>query len=755
MEKSHINHDHSKCICGDNDCNRNCSINCQCTYQELNLNSGVVIKKQDAAQNGRYICPMKCEGNKTYDKPGDCPVCGMHLEKIIVFGAPQDEEDEELSAYNLMKRRFIIALIFSIPVFLLAMGGAIPGLKNIIASFFPHRINLLVQFLSTFPVIFYSGLFVYQKGLKSILSLNLNMFTLISIGTGAAWLYSIAGAFFPHYFPETLLNEAGAIELYFEAVVIILTLVILGQMLELLAHAKTNKAVKELLNLVPAFAIVIRDGKEIEIPLYAVVVHDHVKVKPGDKIPVDGSLTEGRSVVNESMITGEPIPVEKNAGDKVTGGTINLNGSFIMLAEKVGSDTLLSRIIEMVNEASRTKAPIQKMADVVSKYFVASVIGLSVLTFIIWGIIFDRWDLGFVYAISVLIIACPCALGLATPVSIMVGMGKGAKYGILIRNAQALEQMRKVNTILVDKTGTLTAGKPVLQIFKSNGNYRDDEILQFAASVDNNSNHPLANTIVHSAKERNIALLRIEEFNTLNGMGVTAVINGKEVAVGNNKLLEHLQSRFLYDMTEVEDLRGKGHTVMFVLVDKKIEGIISVSDPIKQSTPNAVAELHQSNVKVIMLTGDNKTTAEAVAKELNLDDFQADCLPEDKYNKVKLLQQSGAVIGMAGDGINDAPALTQADVGIAMGTGTDVAMESASITLVKGDLSGIARAKTLSVLVMRNIKQNLFFAFIYNIIGIPIAAVGLLNPAIAGLAMMLSSLSVLVNALRIQSAKLD
>ena len=755
MAKQNIKHNHAACICGDHDCSRKCEINCQCAFQEMNLNSGIKIVTGEKAQSGKYICPMRCEGEKTYPEPGDCPVCGMHLDKIVVFGAPPDEKEDEMEAYYLMKRRFIIALISSFPVFILAMGGVIPGLKDVLAGLVSHRLNLHIQFIFTFPVVFYSGFFIYLKGFKSILTLNLNMFTLIAIGTGAAWIYSIAGAFFPEFFPEALLNENGTIELYFEATVVILTLVILGQMLEMLAHAKTNRAVKELLNLVPAVALVIRDGVEVEIPLYSVIVNDRVKVKPGDKIPVDGSLIEGNSVVDESMITGEPIPVEKNPGDKVTGGTINMNGSFIMLAEKVGSDTLLSRIIEMVNEASRSKAPIQKMVDIVSKYFVVAVLAFSALTFIIWGSVLGRWDLGFVYAISVLIIACPCALGLATPVSIMVGMGKGAKYGILIKNASALEQMRKVNTILVDKTGTLTAGKPELQVFKSIGGFSDNEILQFAASVDNNSNHPLANTIVNSAKEKNINLLEIKEFNTLNGMGVTAVVSGKEIAVGNEKLLNHLHVSSFPDMTEVEGLRKKGHTVMFVVVDKKAEGIISVSDPIKASTPNAVEELHRRKVQVIMLTGDNKTTAESVAIELKLDGFQADCLPEDKYNKVKLLQQSGAIIGMAGDGINDAPALTQADVGIAMGTGTDVAMESASITLVKGDLSGISRAKTLSVLVMRNIRQNLFFAFIYNTIGIPIAAAGLLNPAIAGLAMILSSLSVLINALRIQSTSLD
>ena len=751
---NHKNNKKIRCICGEKDCTGSCVTNYQCTYQEINLQE-TVSTDITPDKNGQYSCPMKCEEDKTYSEPGDCPVCGMHLEKVIAFGSPQSEEDnEDIKAYKKMLFRFIIAVIFTLPIFILSMGELIPGLKEIIANLFSKRINLFIQLALTIPVVFFASSFVFKKGFLSIIKYNLNMFTLISIGAGVAWIYSIVALLFPQIFPESFHNQHGLINVYFEASTVILTLVIMGQVLELRAHAKTNNAIKELLNLVPSTVVVIRDGNEHEISLQNVIVSDKIRIKPGAKIPVDGTIIEGNGVVDESMITGEPIPVEKNIDDKITGGTINNNGSFIFKAEKVGKDTLLARIIEMVNEASRSKAPIQKMADVIAKYFVQIVVAIAILTFLIWGFGFSKWSEGFLYAIAVLIIACPCALGLATPVSIMVGTGKGAKYGILIKNAKAIEQMRKVDTVLVDKTGTLTLGKPTLQNYKKFKNYTNEQILQFAASVDSNSEHPLANAIVQAAKGKNIKLLEIKDFKSITGMGVTAKIDGKEVSIGNDKLIDHYKASHDYDKKLITELQEKGQTVMYVLIDKKVEGIVTVADPIKESTPLAVDELHENNVKVIMLTGDNEITAKSVANELGLDDFKAECLPEEKFAKVKSLQSSNAFVAMAGDGINDAPALAQADVGIAMGTGTDVAMESADITLVKGDLIGIARAKLLSIIVMKNIKQNLFFAFIYNGIGIPIAALGLLNPMFAGLAMAFSSVSVLTNALRIQNKKI-
>jgi len=735
------------CICGTKNCDGSCITNCQCSFQERNL-----VKHQKA---DRYICPMRDEGDKTYPEPGDCPVCGMHLITVVEFGVPpEDAADEEFLGYRSMRLKFILAAVFSLPVLILAMGELVPGLAELLAALFPMKTNLLIQFALSIPVVCIFGSFIFVKGAKSVASRNLNMFTLIALGTSIAWLFSITALFFPQIFPESLKGHGGLVPVYFEATVIILTLVILGQMLELLAHAKTNGAIKELLNLVPPTTLVIRNGEEMVVPLAEVLVGDHIRVKPGEKIAVDGELVEGNGVVDESMITGEPLPVEKTIKTAVTGGTINLNGSFVMVARKVGGDTLLARIIDMVNEASRSKAPIQRLADTVAAYFVQVVIFISIATFLIWGIGFSKWDLGLVNAIAVLIIACPCALGLATPVSIMVGTGKGAKSGILIRNAKAIEQMRKVDTLLVDKTGTLTVGKPKVTVLKGNGAYSDEEVLRLAASVDALSEHPLAAAIVAAAKERGITLSSATDFVSLTGMGVKARLGGHEVAVGNDKLAKESGSDLRYDKAYVHDLQHAGNTVMFVVDDGKVAGYIGVADPIKDSTPDAVRLLHERKVRIIMLTGDNAVTAEAVAKTLGLDGFKAECMPEDKFAEVKRLQAEGAFVAMAGDGINDAPALAQADIGLAMGTGTDVAMETADITLVKGNLIGIAHAKGLSVLVMRNIKENLFFAFAYNIIGIPIAALGFLTPIFAGLAMVLSSVSVLGNALRVRSAKI-
>jgi heavy metal translocating P-type ATPase len=735
------------CICGTENCDGSCVTNCQCSFQERNL-----AKPQKA---DRYICPMRDEGDKTYPEPSDCPVCGMHLVKVVEFGAlPEDAEDEDILVFRKMRIKLILSVVFSLPVLILSMGELVPGLAELLAALFLMNTNLLIQFALSVPVVFIFGSFIFVKGVKSVASRNLNMFTLLALGTSIAWVFSVVALFLPQIFPPSLKGHGGLVPVYFEATVIIITLVILGQKLELLAHAKTNSAIKELLNLVPPTALVIRNGEETVVPLAEVRMGDRIRVKPGGKIPVDGELVEGNGVVDESMITGEPIPVEKAIKAAVTGGTINLNGSFIMVARKVGGDTLLARIIDMVNDASRSKAPIQRLVDTVAAFFVQVVILVSLATFLVWGIGFSKGDLGLVNAIAVLIIACPCALGLATPVSIMVGTGKGARSGILFKNAKAIEQMRKVDTLLVDKTGTLTVGKPKVTVLKGNGAYTGEEALRLAASVDALSEHPLAAAIVAAAKEKGLVLSAAGDFVSLTGMGVKARLDGHEVAVGNEKLAKESGGDLRYDEEYVRGLQRAGNTVMFVLDDGKVAGFIGVADPIKDSTAEAVRLLHERKVRIIMLTGDNAVTAEAVAETLGLDGFKAECMPEDKFAEVKRLQAEGVFVAMAGDGINDAPALAQADVGIAMGTGTDVAMESADITLVKGDLIGIAHAKGLSVLVMRNIKENLFFAFAYNVIGIPIAALGLLTPIFAGLAMALSSVSVLGNALRVKGAKI-
>jgi Cu+-exporting ATPase len=681
----------------------------------------------------------------------------MRLVKVVTFGSPQEPgEDEEIAAFKAMRRRLILSAALALPILVLSMGELIPGLGRTIASLLSARANILIQMGLSIPIVLFAASFIFQKGYKSLASKKLNMFTLISLGTGVAWAYSLIATFLPALFPSSLKDGEGMVAVYFEATAIIITLVILGQMLELLAHAKTSGAIKELINLVPTTALVLRDGREVSVPLAEVLVGDLIRIKPGEKVPVDGAVSDGSGVVDESMITGEPIPLEKAPGDAVTGGTINVNGSFVMEARKVGGDTLLARIVEMVNEASRSKAPIQRMADTVAAYFVQAVLLISVGTFFIWGFGFSQWDHGLVNAIAVLIIACPCALGLATPVSIMVGTGKGAKLGILIKNAKALEQMRRVDTLLVDKTGTLTLGKPTVTIVQGSASWAEDEVLRLAASVDKQSEHPLAAAIVAAAEGRGLALAAAQGFVSITGKGAVAQVGGHRISVGNDKLLGEKPGLAGpgYDEAGIGDLQAKGHTVMLVLQDEAVIGYIGVTDPIKESTPEAVKRLHHQAVKVVMLTGDNKKTASAVASKLGLDDFRAECLPEDKFAEVKAWQGRGAFVGMAGDGINDAPALTQADVGIAMGTGTDVAMESADVTLVKGDLIGIARAKDLSVMVMRNIRQNLFFAFAYNSIGIPIAALGLLSPIVAGLAMALSSVSVLGNALRIKGIKL-
>lgn len=748
------------------------------------------IKKQDKSGDGKYYCPMLCEGDKKYDEPGDCPKCGMDLEKETVGASTAEytcpmhpevvqngpgscpkcgmdlepksiagnEGSEEQKAYKTMLTKFWISVAFTLPVFFIAMSEMIGVSLSEIAS---AKTWGWTQLLLTTPVIFYSCSNFFVRGYKSIINRSPNMWTLITLGAGSAYLFSIVALLFPDIFPDQFKSEGGAVHLYFEAAVVILTLILLGQLMEAKARSQTNSAIKELLNLVPPEATVIRDGEEMTIPLEHVKLNDLIKIRPGEKIPVDGAVTEGKSSIDESMITGEPVPVEKSKGDRVIGGTINGTSTFQMKALKVGSDTLLSQIIEMVNKASRTKAPIQNLADKVSNYFVPIVVTIAIMSFAIWA--FWGPDPKLVYAftsaVTVLIIACPCALGLATPMSIMVGTGKGAKQGILVKDARAIEEMHKVTTLVIDKTGTITQGKPSLQDVQAvTEKHTEDAILKIAVSLESSSEHPLAHAIVVGAEERGLKPKKVDNFNSITGKGITGRVNGTEVAIGNKKLLDHfdlsLKPEYLED---VEKRQLAGETVMFVVIDKDVAGFISVSDPIKKTSASAIKHLQEQGLEVIMLTGDNKNTAKAVADKLGLDGYEADLLPENKYEKVKALQAAGKIVAMAGDGINDAPALAQANVGIAMGTGTDVAIESSSLTLVKGELDGIVRARKLSTDVMRNIKQNLFFAFVYNILGVPIAAgvlfpvFGLLlSPMLAALAMSLSSVSVIGNSLRLR-----
>ena len=747
---------------------------------------------QQTYSKGKYYCPMHCEGDKTYNKPGDCPVCGMHLKKEeagsvagggkTIYTCPMhpeikqdhpgncpkcgmnlvaekgEENSEEEKSYKKMAKKFWIALTLSVPVFVIAMSDMIPFLNlETIAS---KKVLGWIEFLLATPVVFYSGWVFFKRGWSSIVRWMPNMWTLISIGVGAAYVFSVFALLLPSVFPVQFKDHNGNVHLYFEAAAIILTLVLLGQVLELRAHSKTNSAIKALLGLVPPVARVIRNGEEIEIPLEEVMVGDLLKVKPGEKIPVDGIIHKGEAVIDESMITGEPIPVEKTKNDKVTGGTINGKTAFEMKAEKVGSDTLLAQIIEMVNTASRSRAPIQKLADKVAKYFVQIVLSVAIITFAVWAIWGPEpaYVYAFVNAVAVLIIACPCALGLATPMSIMVGSGRMANAGVLVKDARAIEEMNKVDTLIIDKTGTITEGKPSLKEFESFGKLSNDEILQLAASVDANSEHPLADAIVAGAKANKLEMLKLDKFESVSGKGVQALYKGKKIGLGNHRLLEDFKVTpdDRYSKT-VEDWQSAGQTVMYLILKNKVEGIVSVADKIKESSAKAIKDLQNMGIKVHMLTGDNKLTAQVVAEDLQLDGFQAECMPDEKYKIVKNLQEKGHIVAMAGDGINDAPALEQANVGIAMGTGTDIAMQSAEITLVKGDLNGIVRARELSHKVMKNIKQNLFFAFVYNSIGVPIAAgvlfpfFGLLlSPMIAAAAMSFSSVSVIGNALRLR-----
>jgi P-type Cu+ transporter len=706
-----------------------------------------------AAAEALYTCPMHPE--IVQKGPGTCPICGMALEPRIA--ALDEGPNLELAD---MARRFWISLPLSLVVFILGMSEMIPG--HPVQQLLGPSLAWIELSLST-PVVLWAGLPFFERAWASLESRHLNMFTLIALGTGAAYGYSVVATLAPGLLPHAF-RHGGEVPVYFEAASVITTLVLLGQVLELRARSRTNSALKTLLGLAPKTARRISEaGREQDIPLATVLVGDRLRVRPGEKIPVDGIVLEGTSWVDESMITGEPIPVEKGTGDRVVGGTVNGTGSLIVRAEKVGGDTLLARIVQMVAEAQRSRAPIQRLADVVAGYFVPIVIAVSLVTFAVWALIGPEPRLAhaLVNAVAVLIIACPCALGLATPMSIMVGMGRGASAGILIKNAQALETFEKVDTLVFDKTGTLTEGKPKLASVATTGELPADEVLRLAASLERGSEHPLASAIVAGAEARGLALSPAEEFRSITGKGVVGTVGARKVALGNAKLFDELGIP-TQDLTKrAEKLRLDGQTVMLVAVDGKAAGLLGVADPIRESTPEAIRLLRAEGLRLIMLTGDSRTTAEAVAKTLGLDQVEAEVLPDQKAAVVKRLQAEGRSVAMAGDGINDAPALAQANVGVAMGTGTDVAIESADMTLVKGDLRGIVRARRLSRATMRNIRQNLFFAFIYNVLGVPIAAgvlypiLGLLlSPMIASAAMTVSSVCVITNALRLRRVRL-
>ena len=697
---------------------------------------------------GKYTCPMHPEIIR--DKPGSCPICGMALEPML----PSIDEGENPELID-MRRRFWVCLILTVPIFISAMGMLIPG--NMLEYLTTHRSRILFEMVLATPVVLWGGWPFFVRAWESILSRNLNMFTLIGMGTGVAYFYSLAAALFPGLFLGSFGSASGEVSVYFEAAAVIVTLVLLGQVLELKARSQTGAAIQALLGLAPKTARRVGDdGSEADVPLEQVHVGDRLRVRPGEKIPVDGVVLEGASSVDESMISGEAIPVEKQAGARLTGATVNGTGSLIMRAERVGSATLLAQIVRMVSEAQRSRAPIQKFADVVAGYFVPIVVGVAALTFAVWALVGPQPRLAYalVNAVAVLIIACPCALGLATPMSIMVAMGKGATSGILFKNAEAIEVLRKVDTLVVDKTGTLTEGKPKLVSVKPATGYDEAGLLRLAASLERGSEHPLASAIVRGAEARGITLATAFDFESVTGMGVRATVDGVKVIVGNRKLMQD-------SGVDVSAAAPESGAVMFVAAGGKLAGVITVADPIKETTPEAIRKLHQEGIRIVMLTGDSRTTAEAVAKSLGIDEVIAEVLPQEKIAHVKRLQQEGRYVAMAGDGINDAPALAQAQVGIAMGTGTDIAMESAGVTLVKGDLRGIVRARALSRATMRNIKQNLFWALVYNSLGVPVAAGVLypffgilLSPMIAAAAMSFSSVSVVGNALRLRSVQL-
>ncbi len=716
---------------------------------------GMALERADVAvKRTQYTCPMHPEIVR--DEPGSCPICGMALEPVMV------NEEEDTSELDDMTRRFWVSTVLTLPLFIYAMGEMIPGQP--LEHLLPVALCQWGQLALAAPVVLWGGWPFFVRGWQSVRTVNLNMFTLIALGVGVAFVYSLVATAIPGIFPDAFRNHAGKVALYYEAAAVITTLVLLGQVLELKARSRTSGAIRALLELAPPTARRIADdGSEKEVSLDDLATGDRLRVKPGEKVPVDGKVIEGHSSVDESMISGEPIPVEKTAGDDVVGGTVNGTGSLIMEVTQVGDDTLLSQIVRMVAEAQRSRAPIQKLVDLVAAWFVPAVVVTAIVTFVVWSI----WGpvpamaYAIVNAVAVLIIACPCALGLATPMSIMVGTGKGAQHGILIKNAEALETFEKVDTVVVDKTGTLTEGRPELVMIDAAGEYDEESLLALVASVEKASEHPLAQAIVAAAEKRSLSITSATGFESVTGEGASARVGDRIVAIGNGKFMQRLDAEDKSLAEAAEKYRAEGQTVMFVAVDNKAAGIIGVADPIKESTPRAIKMLHDAGLKVVMLTGDSKGTANAVARQIGIDEVHADVSPEDKNRVVRELQANGAIVAMAGDGINDAPALAQANVGIAMGTGTDVAMESAGVTLVRGDLLGVAKARELSQQTMRNIRQNLFFAFAYNTAGIPIAAgvlypvFGLLlSPMIAAAAMSLSSVSVIGNALRLRRLKL-
>jgi len=744
-------------------------------------------------QHAAYYCPMYCEGDKTYDQPGNCPVCGMDLLKqpslkkdtkytcpmhpeiirdepgscplcgmdLVPMGANEEEEDK---TYEKLLFKFKIAAAFTIPIFIIAMTEMVPN--NPLFKLMDLQYWNWVQLILSIPVVFYATWMFFERAWRSVVTWNLNMFTLIGIGAGVAWLFSLVALFFPDIFPDQFKTHHGTVYVYFEAATVILTLVLLGQLLEARAHGRTNSAIKELLKLAPNSATKVVGDKEMSVSIDDIQKGDLLRVKPGEKIPVDGSIKIGEVTIDESMITGEPVPVEKKPGDKVSSGTINGTKTFVMLAEKVGSETLLSQIIEMVNSASRSKAPIQKMADRISGYFVPVVVLIAIITFIVWAIYGPEpaYVYAFVNAIAVLIIACPCALGLATPMSVMVGVGKGAQSGILIKNAESLEKMNAIDVVIIDKTGTVTEGKPsVEKVASASPDFTEKDVLERIVALNKSSEHPLAQATLRYGEEQKIVVQSITGFEAVTGKGVIGKLGAEQLALGNQKLMEHVNAAIAPELDEqVNAAQRQGKTVSYLAVGNNAVGFVVISDKIKASSAGAIRKLQEEGLQVIMFTGDNEDTAGAVSKTLNLDGFKAQMLPEDKLSEIKKLQAQGKKVAMAGDGINDAPALSQADIGIAMGTGTDVAIESAAITLVKGDLNGIAKARLLSHKVMGNIKGNLFFALGYNVLGIPVAA-GLLypifgillSPMIAALAMSFSSVSVILNSLRLRSAKID
>ncbi len=698
-----------------------------------------------------YVCPMHPEVVRL--KPGSCPICGMALEPRTV-----SLEEEENPEYADMKRRFWVSLILTIPELIASMTGMLSG--SPLLRLLPHQSLHWVELALATPVVVWGGWPFFERGWRSIINQSPNMFTLISIGTGSAYVYSLVATVLPGIFPASFRDASGRVEVYFEAAAAITTLVLLGQVLELRARSSTSSAIKALLGLAPKTArMVLAEGTERDVPLAQLKPGDHLRVRPGEKIPVDGIVIEGSSSVDESMITGEPVPESKEPGSRLTGGTLNHNGTLIMRAERVGSDTLLANIVRMVSEAQRSRAPIQRVADVASAYFVPAVVGVAILTFVVWAIFGPqpRMAYAIVNAVAVLIIACPCALGLATPMAVMVGTGRGATAGVLVRNAEALEALEKVDTLVVDKTGTLTAGKPKLTGVQASSGFDENQVLRLAASIERGSEHPLATAIVAGAEAKGIPLAGVNQFRAIPGKGVEGQVENHSLVLGNRSMLEEggIEAGDLFRIADSQE--HKGQTIMFLAVDQRPAGLLAVSDPIKESAAGAIRALKNEGIRIVMITGDHRGTAHAVARKLGIDEFQADVLPGQKGEAVKRLQSEGRFVAMAGDGINDAPALAIANVGIAMGTGADVAIQSAAITLVKGDLDGIVRARRLSRATMRNIRQNLFFAFVYNSLGIPLAAgvlypfLGLLlSPVIASAAMTFSSVSVISNALRLR-----